>query len=357
MGRPAVAEDYYKTLGVSRDAGLDAIRKAFRRLALRFHPDKNPGNPAAEKKFKEVSEAFEVLSDPAKRKAYDEHGTAGVKDMGFEGFRNNEEIFSRFGDIFGDLFGGRIRRERQAPRRGGDLRFAMMVPFREAALGATREIVVPVQETCARCGGTGQEGAAAEACATCGGSGQSTRQGQPLGGFFSFSTPCQACAGTGRRIGRPCPQCAGRGLVPKDSRISVRIPPGIKNGAVLRIAGQGGSGPGGGPRGDLLIEMALESDPVLERDGLDIRSSVKVPFPVALLGGKVDVETLRQKVSLTVPPGTSGDSWLRIRGQGIQTQLVSGDHLVRIVITVPKEVPPEVEKALREHMAAPSPSP
>ncbi len=347
-----MADDYYKTLGVSKDASAEEIRKAYRKLALRYHPDKNPGNASAEKKFKEVSEAFEVLSDPAKRKAYDERGTAGVRDMGFQGFENTEEIFSHFGDLFGDIFGPRMRRGRPAPRRGNDLRFTMTVPFAEAALGSTREVLVPVRTACPDCGGTGEQGGSAQPCPECGGTGQSTRQGRNLGGFFSFSSACPRCGGTGRQVGKPCPTCGGRGVTPHESRISVKIPPGIRDGAVLRIGGQGEAGPGGGPRGDLLIEVRVEPDPGFERDGLDIKSSVKVPLATALLGGKVRVRTLRKGVELAVPPGTSSDSWLRLRGQGIQTSKGTGDHLVRVVITVPKDVPEEVRKAVREHLVA-----
>jgi molecular chaperone DnaJ len=349
----AVAEDYYKVLGVSKDASLEVIKKAYRKLALRYHPDKNPGDPTAEKKFKEVAEAFEVLSDPKKRKAYDERGAEGVRDMGFEGFGSTEEIFSHFGDIFGDLFGSRLRREQQAaPRRGNDLRFAMTVPFADAALGATRELVVPRHDPCPVCGGTGQEGGEPAVCPTCRGTGQVSQKGKQRGGFFSISTVCPTCGGTGRQVGRPCKECHGSGVVVGQSRIQVKIPPGMKDGAVLRIAGQGEAGLGGGPRGDLLLEVAVEADPDFQRDGLDIRSKVLVPVATALLGGKVDVRTLRDSMVLTIRPGTSSDSWLRLRGQGIKSAEGQGDHLVRVVITVPKQVPEEVAKAVREHMSA-----
>ncbi len=346
-----MAEDYYKTLGVSRDATAEDIRKAYRKLALRYHPDKNPDNPEAEKKFKAASEAFEVLSDPAKRKAYDERGSAGVRDMGFEGFQDKEEIFSHFGDLFGEFFGQRARRGTPRPRRGRDLRFAMRLPFIEAALGGSREVVVPVRDSCPRCRGSGEEGdGGAAPCPTCGGSGTVAQEGRRRGGFFSFSSACSDCGGTGRRPGHPCPDCGGQGMKPRESTISVKLPPGIESGAVLRIGGQGDAGPGGGPRGDLLIEIAVEPSGDFERDGRDIRSSVRVPLATALLGGKVEVPSIRRKMVLTVPPGTSSDSWLRLRGQGIPGPTGAGDHLVRVVVSVPRELDPELAAAVKKHL-------
>lgn len=351
--RRALADDYYQVLGVSKDATPEEVRKAYRKLALRYHPDKNPGDAAAEKKFKEVSEAYEVISDPQKRKAYDERGKAGVRDMGFEGFQNTEEIFSHFGDLFGDLFGGRFGGEtrREGPRRGRDLRFVVNVPFVEAALGSTREVRVPVREACEECGGTGEKGGSAAPCPQCKGSGQVTQGGRKRGGFFSFSSPCPACGGSGRQVGTPCPACGGKGLVQREKRISVKIPPGIEDGAVLRVPAQGEAGRGGGPRGDLLFQVAVEPDPRFERDGSDIRSSARVPLAVALLGGKVEVDSLRRPMVLTIPPGTSSDSWLRLRGQGIPGPDGAGDHLVRVIVTVPRDVPPEVARAVKEHLA------
>jgi molecular chaperone DnaJ len=348
-----VAENYYKILGVSKNASSDEIRKAYRKLALRYHPDKNRGNHSAEEKFKEISNAYEILSDPAKRKAYDQRGRAGVRDMGFEGFQSSDEIFSRFGDIFGDLLGAsHFRSEPPGPRRGRDLRFSMKIPFSEAALGSRREVVLPLESTCPACSGSGEEGGSSSVpCPDCHGSGKSTQKGKRLGGFFSLSTPCPTCGGSGRRVGKSCRNCRGRGLVETTTRISIKIPPGIEDGSVLRLTGQGAMGPGGGPRGDLLVAVRVEPNPEFQRDGRNIRSSVRVPLAVALLGGKVEVDSLRRRITLTVPPGTSSDAWLRLRGQGIAGPGEPGDHLVRVVVEIPKKVPPEVEKAVREHLA------
>jgi molecular chaperone DnaJ len=345
------SKDYYEILGVGRDATDEEIRKAYRRLALKHHPDKNPGNPDAERKFKEAAEAYEVLSDKEKRKAYDSRGAEGLRDMGFEGFRTNEDIFSHFSDIFGNLFGERFYRQETQPRRGADARFRLSVGFREAALGGSREIRAPLPSSCSDCGGSGAApGSGPELCPRCGGSGHVSSQGKRLGGFFSVSSPCDACGGTGRSPQRACGSCGGVGRVPRERQLAVRIPPGVQPGAVLRLGGQGEAGTRGGPPGDLLLEIQVEPDPELERDGLDIRSPVKVPLKTALLGGEVDVATLRGTIRLKVPRGTSSDTWLRLRGQGIETRAGKGDHLVRVVITVPSSLSLEVEEAVRAHL-------
>lgn len=345
------SKDYYEILGVGKDAKDEEIRKAYRRLALKHHPDKNPGNPDAERKFKEAAEAYEVLSDAEKRKAYDSRGAEGLRDMGFEGFRTNEDIFSHFSDIFGDLYGERFYRQATQPRRGVDARFRLAVGFGEAALGGSREIRVPLPSACTTCGGSGAApGSGPELCTRCGGSGHVSRQGKRLGGFFSVSSRCESCGGTGRSPQRACGSCRGTGRVSRERELSVKIPPGVKSGTVLRLAGQGEAGTRGGPPGDLLLEIQVEPHPELERDGLDIRSSVKVPLKTALLGGDVDVATVRGTIRLKVPRGTSSDTWLRLRGQGIETRDGKGDHLVRVVVTVPSSLSPDVEQAVRDHL-------
>jgi molecular chaperone DnaJ len=343
-------KDYYRILGVGKKASDAEIRKAYRRLALKYHPDKNPDDPEAEKKFKEAAEAFEVLSDKEKRKTYDTHGAEGLKNMGFEGFRSNEDIFSHFSDIFGDLFGTRFHRQAARSRKGADTRFRLAVSFLDAALGATRDIRVPLHAACASCRGTGSRGGAPQTCPRCGGSGHESRQGKRQGGFFSISSPCEMCGGTGSRLEDPCPLCSGTGRTFGEKQITVKIPPGVTSGAVLRLSGQGEPGTHGGSAGDLLLEIAVEPHPEFERDGLQIRSTVPVPVKTALLGGHVDVRTLRGKVTLKVPPGTSSDSWLRLRGQGIEARGQKGDHLVRVSVKVPQSLSPEAQEALRAHL-------
>ena len=358
MSPRAETKDYYKVLGVSRGASDEEIRKAYRKLALKYHPDKNPNNPDAEKKFKEAAEAYEVLSDKEKREAYDTHGADAIRNMGFEGFRTNEDILSHFSDIFGDLFGQRFYRQSMGPQRGADARFGLSVSFLDAALGATRTIRLPIEQPCPECGGAGSVGnsaagavgGGADACPACGGSGHVSRRGQRQGGFFSISSPCEQCGGTGRSPGRNCAACGGSGRTAREKEISVKIPPGVSDGSVLRLGGQGVPGARGGPAGDLYLEVHLEPHSELSRDGLHIRSAVKVPVKTALLGGEVEVPTLRGRAALKIPPGTSSDSWLRLRGQGIERHGEKGDHLVRVVITVPKSLAPEAEEALRRSL-------
>jgi molecular chaperone DnaJ len=348
-----VNDDLYELIGVSRDASDQEIQRAYRKLALKYHPDKNPDDPQAAEKFKRVAEAYDILSDAEKRRVYDQDGMAGVQGTGYSGFQTNEEIFSQFGDIFGDVFGQRFYSERGGPRRGRDLRFILPLSFTEAALGGQRELDVPIADRCSACNGRGSaDNKPAEPCADCNGSGHRTQQGSRSG--FSFSSACPTCHGTGRRPQPPCTTCRGEGRVEKQTHISVKIPPGIDTGQVLRLAGQGEAGTGGGAKGDLLIEVEVHSHLTFGREGKNIRSSVKVPVATALLGGKVDVPTLRGTVTLTVPPGTSSDQVLRIRGQGIFAKEGAGDHLVRVVITVPKDLSAEAQEAVRMHLSTTS---
>jgi molecular chaperone DnaJ len=342
--------DPYEVLGVSRDASLKEIQGAYRKLALKYHPDKNPDNPDASKQFKRVSEAYDILSDPEKRQAYDSGGMPDVQDAGFQGFESNEEIYSRFGDVFGDLFGRRVHRP-PGPQRGRDLQFRLPVAFEEAALGGKKEVEVPLATECSECHGQGTRGGAApQNCPQCGGTGHRTQRGTKQGGFFSVSSVCPACGGSGRQPQPPCPRCGGSGQVTKNRRIEVKIPAGVHSGQTLRLAGQGEPGRDGGPGGDLLFEIEVQPHPRFEREGNAIRSDVAVPVATALLGGKVEVPTLKGTAVVTVPPGTSSDQVLRIRGMGVPSKAGAGDHLARIVIRVPKQLSPEAREAVRKHL-------
>lgn len=342
-----LGKDYYKILGVKKDANEEDLRKAYRKLALKYHPDKNPNNPEAERKFKEAAEAFEVLSNKEKRETYDARGDEGLRDMGFEGFQTNEDIFSHFGDIFGDVFGQRFYRGQAVqPQRGADTRYSLNVSFLEAALGTSRDIAVEGHVTCTDCQGTGAVGGKPQVCSKCGGTGHQSRRGRGQGGFFSVSSECGVCGGSGQSPEKVCRICGGKGRVYREKRLTVKIPPGVADSQVLRLTGQGEAGIHGGQAGDLLLEVHVDSHPEFTRDGLNIRSLVKVPVKTALLGGDVEVTTLRGTLALRVPKGTSSDSWLRLRGQGIETRSDKGDHLVRVVITVPKDLSPEALEAV-----------
>lgn len=349
-----MSDSLYEILGVSRDATADEIRKAYRKLAIKYHPDKNPGDQKASSKFKEISDAYEVLSDKDKREAYDNRGMSGVHEQGFHGFENADDIFSHFGDIFGGMRGGgprsspRYRQPPQQQQRGRDLRFLVKLDFLQAVLGGKRDIHAPVLVSCDDCAGNGTTGGEPQPCESCHGSGQVQRRAQQEGGFFSISSACPACSGTGQLHGPLCKTCNGDGRINRPRQLTVNIPPGTSTGQTLRLSGQGEAGRFGGPSGDLLVEVEVLPHAEFRREGNNIRSDVKVPVSTALLGGKVDVRTVRGVVSLSVPAGTSSDSTLRIRGQGVPLKSGPGDHLVRVVITVPKDLSPEKADALRE---------
>jgi molecular chaperone DnaJ len=331
-------KDYYQILGVSRDASQEEIKRAYRRLAMKYHPDKNPGDKEAEERFKEISEAYQVLSDPEKRRIYDQQGSRGLEDIGFTAFTDLNDIFSSFGDIFSDLFGPRFyREERAAPRRGADLRYEVTIPFMDAALGGRKEIRLQRSEPCSSCGGTGVRGGASATCPTCRGTGFVTQQSRQQGGFFSISTPCPTCGGTGRS-GEPCPTCGGTGGVKRTRAITVRIPAGVEDGTVLRLKGEGEAGRNGGPPGDLYVVIHVMGHPEFKREGLNIISDIRVPFTTAALGGEMTVETIHGRAKLRIPPGTQSGQMLRLAGMGIRAEDGRrGDHLARVMITVPKK--------------------
>ncbi|HIE28105.1 TPA: molecular chaperone DnaJ [Candidatus Poribacteria bacterium] len=344
------AQDYYEILGVSSSATDEEIKKAYRKLAMKYHPDKNPGDKAAEEKFKEISTAYEVLSDPEKRRAYDQRGQAGLDDLGFQGFTDTSDIFSHFGDIFADLFGPRFHQEQVGPRRGADLRVDLSITFLEAALGAEKQIQVPRAETCLSCGGTGAKaGTVPQTCPQCNGTGLLSRQAQRQGGFFSISTPCPTCRGAGQIIAEPCLTCRGEGTVAQTRRLAVKIPAGVDEGAMLRLKGEGEAGAKGGPAGDLFVVIHIQPHPIFERQGNDILAKARVNFTTAALGGEIKVPTIRGSAILKIPRGTQSDQVFRLAGQGIKPASgKAGDQLVRVMITVPKTLTTRQEELLKE---------
>jgi len=343
--------DYYEVLGVARDASEDEIKRAYRKLALKYHPDHNPDDPEAEQKFKEAAEAYDVLRNPERRANYDRFGTANPGGMGGAGFSSAEDIFAQFGDIFGDLFGGFAGTRSRGPRpqQGDDLRYNMTISFREAARGVEKNIKLPRHVSCPECSGSGAaKGSSRETCKKCGGSGQvAIRQG-----FMQFVQPCPTCHGRGYTIPRPCPKCKGEGIVETMRELSVRIPAGVYDGARLRLRGEGEMGVHGGPPGDLYVVLHVDEDDVFERDEQDLIYTATISFPQAALGTRIQVPSIDENDSLEldIPKGTQNGKVFQIRGKGLKYpgQNRMGDLLVRIVVKTPTRLSSEQEKLLRE---------
>ncbi len=344
--------DYYEILGVARGADAAEIRKAYRRLALQYHPDKNPGNKEAEERFKEAAEAYAVLSDPEKRERYDRFGRAGLGAQGgFHGF--DQEIFGDFADILGDLFGfGGLfggGRRRPARRPGDDLRYDLDLDFEEAVSGLETRIKVPRTEKCPECGGRGAKTAdGIKTCSQCGGRGQVAFQQ----GFFTLTRPCGRCRGSGRVITAPCPKCDGAGRVRRERTLTVRIPAGVDEGMHLRLSGEGEASPDDGPPGDLYVVIHVASHPVFQRDGKDIRSEVSIGFAQAALGATIRVKTLDGEEDFEVPQGTQSGSVFRLQGKGIPSVGGGGrgDHYVSVVVRTPARLSAE-QRELFERLA------
>lgn len=342
--------DYYDVLGVSRDAAVGDIKRAYRKKAMEFHPDRNPGNPEAEERFKECAEAFEVLSDDQKRSLYDQFGHEGPRSAGFQGFSGAEEIFAQFGDLFGDLFGnlgfgggGR----RGGPQRGADLKMAMQIPFMEAVEGSEREITVPKRVECDTCDGSGAEvGTSPKTCPECKGHGQVVH----TQGFFRVQTTCPRCRGRGQVIETPCKTCSGMGTIQKESTLTLRIPAGVDTGQTLRVPGAGQAGSLGGPPGNLYVVLQVEADERFVREEYDIISDVEISMFQAALGTTVVIPTLTGEAELEIEPGTQPDTIITRRGQGISVLggRGKGDQHIRIRVTVPKKLPAEQAEKLRE---------
>lgn len=364
----AEKRDYYEVLGVQKDASEDEIKKAYRKLAKANHPDLHPGDKECEERFKEINEAYEVLSDPDKRAKYDQFGHAafdpsagGPGGAGFGGFGGFGDIFGGgFGDIFGDIFGGGFgggQTQRSGPRRGDNLRVRLNITFEEAAFGCEKEINVGRVERCPDCKGTGcAPGTTPEVCPDCKGTGSvRTTQRTPFG-MVQTSGACKKCGGRGKIIHQPCPRCGGRGAVRKNQTIKVKIPAGIDDGQTLNLRGKGNTGLDGGPAGDLLITVFVKPHPLFERDGNSVLMEMPVSFAQAALGAEIEVPTIDGRVKLTIPEGTQPGSVFRLRGKGIPYLQSKGggrgDQFVTITVTVPKNMTAEQKERLRAYADA-----
>lgn len=351
--------DYYEILGVERTVTIEEIKKSYRKLAVKYHPDKNPGDKAAEEQFKELGEAYEVLSDPQKRTLYDQHGhaafdrRAGGFARGAGGFHDPFEIFREVfgggggGSIFEDLFGGG-RADPTQPQRGEDLRYDMEITFEESAHGTEKEITVTKPERCDVCNGSGAEaGSKVKTCPTCGGRGQviSSR------GIFSIAQTCPACQGAGRVVEKPCKACHGAGRRDRPSKIKLRIPGGVDTGSRLRSLGNGEAGFRGGPPGDLYVVLHVKAHEIFQRDGDDLLCEVPVSFVRAALGAEIEVPTLNGKAEIKIPPGTQPGTTFRLKGKGIKNVqgYGHGDLHVRIMVEVPTHLTSAQKAKLQEY--------
>jgi molecular chaperone DnaJ len=334
--------DYYEILGVPRSASADEIKQAYRSRAKELHPDKNPGNAEAEEQFKELSEAFSVLFDTGKRARYDRVGHGAPESAGYErvDFRAVSEILE---GLVGEVLGARGPRRRQ----GQDIEIELKLGFEEAALGVEKKVTITRLSTCTPCGGSGAApGTTPERCPACQGSGEVRFQR----GFFSVSRPCQTCGGSGRKVAKPCASCAGRGSTETSEDVSVRVPPGVEDGAIRSVRGGGEPSPNGGAAGDLHVKIAVQPHPLFRRKGADVIVTIPLSFPQAVLGTQVDVPTLEGRVKMKVPPATPSGKILRLRGKGIETLggAGKGDQLVELVVEIPEEVTPRQRRLIEE---------
>ncbi|MBB5018241.1 molecular chaperone DnaJ [Chitinivorax tropicus] len=341
-------KDFYEVLGINRDASEEDIKKAYRKLAMKYHPDRNPDNPQAEEKFKEAKEAYEILSDSQKRAAYDQYGHAGVDPQagmggggaGFGGFAD------AFGDIFGDIFGG-ARGGRSNVYRGADLRYNLEITLEEAARGCDKQIRIPTMDECKTCDGSGAKpGTQAKTCSTCGGHGQVRMQQ----GFFSIQQTCPTCHGTGKVIPDPCRDCHGAGRVKSHKTLSVKIPAGIDEGDRIRLAGEGEHGTNGGPSGDLYVQLHLKPHSVFQRDGVDLHCEMPISFTTAALGGEIEIPTLEGAAKIKIPAETQSGKVFRLRSKGIKPVRgsIPGDLMCHVVVETPVNLTERQKELLRE---------
>jgi molecular chaperone DnaJ len=344
-----IKRDYYEVLDIERHATDDEIKKNYRRLAMQYHPDRNPGDKEAEDKFKEAAEAYEVLSDAQKREIYDRYGHEGLSNSGFHGFSGFEDIFSSFGDIFGDVFGfsnGRSR-SRTAARVGSDLRYDLKISFMDAAFGITKEIDVEKLDRCRACKGTGASaGTTPEACPRCRGRGQVTQSS----GFFSISSTCPQCRGQGQIIAHPCQSCRGAGREKTSKLVQVKIPAGVDTGSRLRLRGEGEQGEHGGPNGDLYVFLYVEEHEFFKRSESDVYCRIPISFVQAALGANLEVPTLIGSEKLKIPRGTQSGKIFRIKGKGIPhlRGFGCGDQIIEVVVAVPTNLNKRQEELLKE---------
>lgn len=348
--------DYYEVLGVSKTATDSEIKKAYRVLAKKYHPDSNPGDKEAEKKFKEASEAYAVLSDAEKRKQYDAYGHAAFEQGGGAGAGgfdfNNMDMGDIFGDIFGDFFGGGSRRKsaNNGPMKGANLRTSVRITFEEACFGTDKELELTLKDECKTCHGTGAKpGTTPQTCGKCGGKGQVVYTQQSLFGMVRNVQTCPDCKGTGKVVKDKCPDCYGSGYTSSRKKIQVTIPAGIDDGQSIRIREKGEPGTNGGPRGDLLVEVTVSRHPIFQRQGFDIYSTAPISFAQAALGGDVKISTIDGDILYNVKAGTQTDTKVRLRGKGVPTlrnKDVRGDHYVTLVVQVPTKLTSEQKEAL-----------
>ncbi len=346
--------DYYETLGVSKNISEEELKKAYRKMALKYHPDRNPGDKASEEKFKQVSEAYEVLSDPEKRVTYDRFGHAafgpGVRGASTGSFHDPFDIFQQVfggtGGIFGEFFGGE-RSRHDGAQEGNDLRYSMQITFEDAAFGCEKEISIRRHEICDSCDGTGaSSGSSHTHCPQCDGRGQITTQR----GFFMVTQTCPRCRGAGRVIEKPCKTCNGAGLTEKMARIKIRVPAGVENGMRLRSAGNGESGLRGGSSGDLYVVLHVKEHEIFKRDGEDLYCEIPISYTIAALGGDVEVPTLNGTAQVKIPAGTQSGMVFRLKGKGVKSleNHGYGDLHARVIVEVPTKLNPEQRKKLED---------
>ena len=340
----ATKRDYYEILGLNRQSSGDEIKKAFKKLAMKHHPDRNPDNPKSEELFKEAKEAYEILSDPQRKSAYDQFGHAGV-EQGMGGNGGFSDFGDAFGDIFGDIFGGGRANKRSNVYRGADLRYNMQITLEQAARGTETKIKIPVMSTCKPCSGSGaKKGTKPTTCGTCQGHGQVRMQQ----GFFSVQQACPHCQGTGKTIKDPCSDCGGSGRTEVSKTLSVKIPAGVDEGDRIRLSGEGEAGLNGGPTGDLYVVVGLKPHAIFQRDGANLHCEMPISFTIAALGGHLEVPTLDGKVKIKIDPGTQSGKMLRLKGKGIKdiNGYGRGDQLIMVNIWTPTTLSKEERTVL-----------